>query len=180
MSAAFLLRASDEDIELLEDSGVFALEEILEEDDHVDEPELGSETRALVAACLASVREVARLEDAVVFPPLPAPAPRREVVVFQKGQLAIPTPGTIVRESSGKTGKNASANASASATTQKTARSRASRWPVVLCAVVALASATAAFYASPAAERTGAARVTRSAAGWIARTAAAAASAVAR
>ena len=47
-----------------------------------------SDTNLLVDACIARVRETARLDDDAVLPPLPMVAPRRDVVIFRKEQIA--------------------------------------------------------------------------------------------
>lgn len=113
-----------------------------------------SDTNLLVDACIARVRETARLDDDAVLPPLPRVAPRCDVVIFSKEQtagsagakgLASSTPGATAGDELG-------GGASRSAITQLVSRRRGSgrsRWAIALCAFVAGAFGTAAFLASP-------------------------------
>jgi hypothetical protein len=102
-----------------------------------------SDTNLLVDACIARVRETARLDDDAVLPPLPRVAPRRDVVMFSKG-AALRGAGSAA----------AGAGAPGGAVTQLVSRrstlsSPRSRWAVTLCALVASAFGTAAFLESP-------------------------------
>lgn len=116
----------------------------------IEEP--ASETGILIRDAIACVREVARLEDKVVLPPLPAMAPRTNRVVFEKGDLAraandvtVPTPPSVVV-----------AQPPVLSDTQRTRRPAvrsSSRFPLALCAVVAIASAVASYVVSPMASR---------------------------
>jgi len=140
-----LLRGDESDIDILEDSGVFVLE------DEGREPD----TNALVDHCIAQIRETARLDDHPVLPPPPAPMPRRDVVVFAPSALAIPSPTAIVKSA-------AAANDVASrAAPAEPRRKDPARWPVRLCALVAIASGAAAFLTSPIGHRPEVTRVTR-------------------
>lgn len=100
-----------------------------------------SDTNLLVDACIARVRETARLDDDAVLPPLPRVAPRRDVVMFRN-------------KSSATAGGELGAVAARGAVTQLASRrsrpsSPRSRWAVALCALVASAFGTAAFLGSP-------------------------------
>lgn len=120
----------------------------------VFEEEPSSETGILIRDAIACVREVARLDDKVVLPPLPALSPRTTRVAFPKDALpkaandiAVPTPSSVVvspprRESPPTV-----------LTTQRVRRRSSSRFPIVLCALVAIASGVASYLASPYAHR---------------------------
>lgn len=124
----------------------------------VFEEEPSSETGILIRDAIACVREVARLDDKVVLPPLPVLAPRTTRVAFPKDALpkaandvAIATPPSVVvvdRPAPAPTAPRA-----ALVDTQRTSRRARSRYPIVLCALVALASGVASFLASPYAHR---------------------------
>jgi hypothetical protein len=141
VSAAFKLRGDESDVDILEDSGVFVLQE-----------DMRTDTNVLAGDAIRRALEDARLAEDVVFPPLPPPpevAPRRDVAVFAfaPDELQFPTPGAIVKSAAVATGR-----------TRKTARH--SRWPVYLCAFVAIAAGTASFLTSPAGRRPEVVRVT--------------------
>jgi hypothetical protein len=119
-------------------------------------PRLPSDTDFLVDACLAQVREVARLDDELVLPPLPVVVP---VAILTKSDTcaeafkrSVLPPTQLVPRSS----------LSASAATRAPAGKRPSRWPMALCGFIAGAAACAAFLASPAGHRPGVVRVTHS------------------
>jgi hypothetical protein len=131
----------------------------------VFEDEPLTETSILVRDAIAKVREVAKLDDKVVLPPLPADAPRTARVVFAKNELSFPTPHTLAREAAAANDVDVAASGvvaiaapgvarAALVDTQRTPRAaRTSRWPLVLCALVAVASGTASFLASPIAAK---------------------------
>lgn len=105
-----------------------------------------SDTNLLVDACIATVRQAARLDDDAVLPPLPKVAPRRDVVIFTKGETA-----------SARRTANDVVDVTDIAILEEDAeqpararRSSRSRWAVVLCALVATAFGAAAFLGSPA------------------------------
>ena len=114
-----------------------------------------SDTNLLVDACIATVRQAARLDDDAVLPPLPKVAPRRDVVIFTKGDTARAARGTaesvvdvtdiaILEEDAD------GAQASRDVAKKRSKPSRGSRWALVLCAMIAGAFGTAAFLGSPA------------------------------
>lgn len=131
--------------------------ELLSESDFVvSDGDFLSETGLLVDACIAQVRETARLDDDAVLPPLPVVAPRREVVMLTKSAMAGSAAGAGVAESGapGATAGDGLRSDRACATTQLVSRrsgwqAMASRWALVVCAFVASAFASAAFLASP-------------------------------
>ncbi len=121
----------------------------------VFEEEPSSETGILIRDAIACVREVARLDDKVVLPPLPAASPRTTRVVFSKNDLprvandvAMPTPSEQKIAA-----PEATASRAALVETQRTPLRARSRFPIVLCALVALASGVASFLASPYAQK---------------------------
>ncbi len=120
-----------------------------------------SDTNLLVDACIATVRQAARLDDDAVLPPLPKIAPRRDVVIFTKGETARAARGTaheivdvtdiaVLEEDAEDDAAASRASARATKRTKRTKRTTGSRWAVVLCALVAAAFGTAAFLGSPA------------------------------
>ncbi len=100
-----------------------------------------SDTNLLVDACIARVRETARLDDDAVLPPLPRVAPRRDVVIFAKGAMPPASEAAVCSP------------AARTDVTRLVSHCRAghgrSRWAVALCALIAGAFGTAAFLASP-------------------------------
>lgn len=116
----------------------------------IEEP--ASETGILIRDAIACVRQVARLEDKVVLPPLPKIAPRTNRVVFDKGDLAraandvtVPTPPSVIV-----------AEPPVISDTQRTRRPAvrsSSRFPLALCALIAIASGVASYVVSPMAHR---------------------------
>jgi hypothetical protein len=114
-----------------------------------------SDTNLLVDACIARVREVARLDDKVVLPPLPV-VPRQDVVIMTKEDTPLATDATVrVSRSLAPTAIVSRPSATATA--------RPSRWPTALCGFIAGAAACAAFLASPVGHRPSVQRVTHSA-----------------
>ena len=101
-----------------------------------------SDTNLLVDACIARVRETARLDDDAVLPPLPKVAPRRDVVMFRRG------PATAAGDELGAGAKRGAVTQLVSRRSRPSAPR--SRWAVALCALVATAFGTAAFLGSPA------------------------------
>ena len=101
------------------------------------------ETDSLVEGALLAVREAARLDDDPILPPLPAPTPRRDVVVLSRVDLPLPSPSEIVRASA-SVALPAKAVAAPSAS-----RRRGMPWPVLACGLIASLAAGAAFMASP-------------------------------
>jgi hypothetical protein len=129
--------------------------ELLSESDIICEDFL-SETGLLVDACIAQVRETARLDDDAVLPPLPVIAPRREVVMLSKSEVAGSAAGAGAGESGASvaTAGDGLRTDRVRATTRLVSRrsglhAKASRWALVVCAFVASAFASAAFLASP-------------------------------
>ena len=98
-----------------------------------------SETHLLVDACVARVRELAHLDDHPVLPPPPPAEPPREVLVVAPEAKPLPTAKEIVAASARKDVP----------TVRRKRSARVARWPVALCGLVALASAIAAWAASP-------------------------------
>ena len=113
-----------------------------------------SDTHMLVESCIARVRVAARLDDDAVLPPLPQVTPRRDVVIFTKSQTEAAR--------GGPSGSSATVLAVLPAPAAPPQR-RSGRWAFRLCALVAVAAASAAFLASPAGHRPGVERVTRAA-----------------
>ncbi|MBS2016886.1 MAG: hypothetical protein JST00_28630 [Deltaproteobacteria bacterium] len=117
----------------------------------VFEEEPSSETGILIRDALACVRQVARLEDRVVLPPLPAATPRTTRVVLSRdvvaaaNDVAPPSPPAV---------SPVAVAVPAPVARAAVATSRGpSRAPIVLCALVAIASAVGSFFASPVAHR---------------------------
>lgn len=132
-----------------------------------------SDTNLLVDACIARVRETARLDDDAVLPPLPRVAPRRDVVVFEKG-VTLGGSGSAVASGLASSTPDATAGdelgvrAARGVVTQLVSRrsrlsSPRSRWAVALCAMVASAFGTAAFLGSPAGRAPSVVRATEAA-----------------
>lgn len=116
----------------------------------IEEP--ASETGILIRDAIACVREVARLEDKVVLPPLPALAPRTNRVVFEKNDLAraandvtVPTPPSVI--------VSPPPALSDTQRTRRHASRSSSRFPLALCAIIAIASAVASYVVSPMASK---------------------------
>jgi hypothetical protein len=112
-----------------------------------------SDTNMLVDACIARVRETARLDDDAVLPPLPRVAPRRDVVIFRKDQTAGSAAGSAARSTPEDATAGDERGGGRSDVTQLVSRrsdSGRSRWALGFCALVASAFGTAAFLASPA------------------------------
>lgn len=115
----------------------------------IEEP--ASETGILIRDAIACVRAVARLEDKVVLPPLPALAPRTNRVVFEKNDLAraandvtVPTPASAIVDAPPLSDTHR---------TRRPAPRSSSRLPLTLCAFIAIASAVASYVVSPMATR---------------------------
>ena len=106
-----------------------------------------SDTNLLVDACIATVRQAARLDDDAVLPPLPRVAPRRDVVIFTRRETAsvIDVSELAILEDDVE-----GAGEAGHVTAKGPRRARGSRWAVVLCALVAAGFGTAAFVDSPA------------------------------
>lgn len=128
-----------------------------------------SEAR-LVAACLHSVRELARLDDDPVLPPPPPPlALRREVVVFSAKDSAKIHDRFTTRRTARWTEVNIPIDVDLeplhAEPTKKVGAQRAkkpsSALALVLCGLVAGVAAGAAFLASPMGERPDVQRTTR-------------------
>ena len=138
--------------------------DIIDDDDPIDVSgdidvsieEPASETGILILDAIACCRTVAKLEDKVVLPPLPATAPRTNRVAFDKTSLAraandvtVPTPlpppeakVVVVTPPLSDTHR-----------TRRLAARSPSRFPLALCAVIAIASAVASYVVSPMASR---------------------------
>lgn len=108
-----------------------------------------SDTFRLVDVCVERVRLAARLDDDAVLPPLPVVAKRRDVLILEKSAVI----GSLAGD--GRAPPATAGSAVRSRRDVPTAR-RASRRPradsrgaLVMCAVVALVAASAAFLASP-------------------------------
>ena len=126
--------------------------------------EFPSETGLLVDACIARVRELARLDEDVVLPPLPRMAPRRDVVILTKEDTvgsAAGSPATRRPGASAGDALGASLGLDVERISPRSARPRrTSRGAVALCALVALSFASAAFLVSPAGRMPSVVRVT--------------------
>ncbi|MEA2747962.1 MAG: hypothetical protein QOI41_2105 [Myxococcales bacterium] len=111
-----------------------------------------SDTNMLVDACIARVRETARLDDDAVLPPLPRVAPRRDVVIFSKDQTAGSAAGSAARSTPVYETAVDEWGGRSDFTKLVSRRSGSgrSRWALAFCAMVASAFGTAAFLASPA------------------------------
>ena len=121
---------------------------------HPGRPSFPSDTGLLIDACIARVREAARLDDDAVLPPLPLLAPRREVAIFTRNEMAVAT--------------DAAARKTREASTESIARPKAkkrARWPLALCGFLAGAFACAAVLASPVGRRPDVAHATEAARG---------------
>jgi hypothetical protein len=104
---------------------------------------LPSDSQILVDACVARVREAARLDDEPVLPPPPSSAPREIVVLSSADLVDLPSARSIA-EVAGR----ANAKEGGVAVRPRSA-ARAQRWPVVLCGLVAFAAAFASWATSP-------------------------------
>lgn len=111
-----------------------------------------SDTNMLVDACIARVRETARLDDDAVLPPLPRVAPRRDVVIFRKDQTAGSAAGSAARSTpeDATAGDERGGRSDVTKLVSRRSGSGRSRWALAFCAMVASAFGTAAFLASPA------------------------------
>jgi hypothetical protein len=131
-----------------------------------------SDTYDLVDACIERVREAAGLDEDGVLPPLPVVAPRRDVVILTKSEVAGETAGdaaSIEQPASAVTAGDAVRAGRELAPTHRVSRrsanhsSKISRCAVALCALVALGSASAAIFSSPLGRKPAVARVARTA-----------------
>jgi hypothetical protein len=111
-----------------------------------------SDTNMLVDACIARVRETARLDDDAVLPPLPRVAPRRDVVIFSKDQTAGSAAGSAARSTpeDATAGDERGGRSDVTKLVSRRSGSGRSRWALAFCAMVAGAFGTAAFLGSPA------------------------------
>lgn len=116
--------------------------------------EFPSETGLLVDACIARVRELARLDEDVVLPPLPRLVPRRDVVILTKEDTAGSAAGSPASRRPGASAGDALGASLELDVERISPRSapprRTSRAALALCALVAVSFASAAFLASPA------------------------------
>ena len=110
-------------------------------------PSFPSDTNLFVDACVAQIREVARLESTVVLPPLPVVAPRRDVVIMTKAE----TPAVPCRPER---------ELKATQLVARPSTAMPSRWPMAMCGFVAGAAACAAFLVSPVGHRPSVERAT--------------------
>ena len=124
-----------------------------------------SDTNLLVDACIARVRETARLDDDAVLPPLPRMTPRRGVVIFAKDRTPASAAGPSLARGD--------VTQRVSRPSDRDSRGR-SRWAVALCALVAGAFGTASFLASPVGHAPSVLHATAAARGQLARLASAA------
>jgi hypothetical protein len=126
--------------------------------------EYPSDTSLLVDACVARVRELARLDEDVVLPPLPRVAPRRDVVILTKEDMAGRAAGSPASRAPGASAGDALGAGLGLDIERISPRSglapRRSRGALVHCALVACSFAVAAFLASPAGHRPDVVRVT--------------------
>lgn len=109
-------------------------------------------------ACIARVREVAGLDEDVVLPPLPLVAPRRDVVILTKNDLA--SAGDALGASTSLDVERISPRSDGRPAASARAPKRASRAPLFFCALVAVAFGGAAFLESPAGKAPSVVRVT--------------------
>ena len=116
--------------------------------------EFPSDTSLLVDACIARVRELARLDEDAVLPPLPRVAPRRDVVILTKEDTAgraAGSPASRTPDASAGDALGASLELDVQRISPRSGfHRRTSRAALVVCALVAVAFASAAFLASPA------------------------------
>ena len=107
-----------------------------------------SDTNLLVDACIARVREAARLDDDAVLPPLPVVTPRRPVVVLTKSDQA-----GIAASARARDAERTSRDKPTTLSSARVSRKRPSRFPMMICGFVAGAAACIAFLSSPAGHR---------------------------
>ena len=116
--------------------------------------EFPSDSSLLVEACVARVRELARLDEDVVLPPLPRVAPRRDVVILTKMDAAGRAAGWPASESPVASAGDALGASVELVVERVSPRSalpgRTSRGALTACALVAVGFGCAAFLASPA------------------------------
>jgi hypothetical protein len=103
---------------------------------------LPSDSQILVDACVARVREAARLDDEPVLPPPPSSGPREIVVLSSADLVDLPSARSIA-EAAGR------ANAKEGVAVRPRSAARVRRWPVALCGLVAFAAAFASWATSP-------------------------------
>ncbi len=128
--------------------------------------EFPSDSSLLVEACVARVRELARLDEDVVLPPLPRVAPRRDVVILTKKDTAGSAAGWPASEPPVASAGDA-LGASVELVVERVSprsdlSSRTSRAPLIVCALVAIGFASAALLTSPAGKAPGVVRFTSS------------------
>ena len=111
--------------------------------------EFPSDTSLLVDACISRVRELARLDEDGVLPPLPRVAPRCDVVILTKKDTAGSAAGSPASREPGASAGEALGASLELDVGRISPRSASSRGALVLCALVALGFASAAFLASP-------------------------------
>jgi hypothetical protein len=158
--------ADDGDVELLS-SGEYLRSAELLSSRHLLACDPLSSTHLLIDECIANVRQTARLDDDAVLPPLPVVAPRRDVVILTKvhaaGSAASSAASSTPDETAGDVVGVQPSSRRLEGTHRVSRRSgpddRASRWALVLCAVVAGSFATASFLASPAGHKPSVVRV---------------------
>lgn len=116
--------------------------------------EFPSDSSLLVEACVARVRELARLDEDAVLPPLPRVAPRRDVVILTKKDTAgraAGWPASVTPVASAGDALGASFELDVERISPRSGvPRRTSHAALVLCALVAVGFASAAFLASPA------------------------------
>ena len=105
-----------------------------------------SDTFKLVNACIARVRATAGLDDDVVLPPLPRPTRPRDVAVLTRSQAEAAA--AAARTAAG-------ARAAELALAPIPRAGGPGQWLLRLCALIVVATGTAAFVASPAGHRAG-------------------------
>jgi hypothetical protein len=105
---------------------------------------LPSDSQILVDACVARVREAARLDDEPVLPPPPSSA-AREIVVLSSADLVDLPSARSIAEAAGR----ANAKEGGGVAVRPGSAARVRRWPVVLCGLVAFAAAFASWATSP-------------------------------
>lgn len=132
------------------------------------EHDFSSDTFDVVDACIEQVRVVAGLDEDVVLPPLPVVAPRREVVILTKNEVAGGAAcggadSTASHATAGDAGRARRELAPTCRVSRRSATSSGSRWALALCALVALGSAGASFLSSPLGRKPSVVRVTSSA-----------------
>jgi hypothetical protein len=151
------LYADESEVELLSSGEYLSSGEFLSSS-HLLASDPLSSTHLLIDACIAAVRETARLDDDAVLPPLPVVAPRRDVVILTKSDMAgsaagfaasstpDETAGDAIGEKQDRSRKLPTVTLRVS---RRSDRARGSRWALILCALVAGSFASASFLASP-------------------------------